>query len=147
MRRSGNGLYDRGSSPGRGRLFLLWHRVQTGSEIHPTFHLRGIGGYFCGLKRRERKADHSLVPTLRISGAIPLLFQYFSMAWCLVKHRDNFALAVTVLPRFTWRHKSTLRSLNDYMMLPWGSVFTANYTVHVAKASFKGKRKFHLVLN
>jgi hypothetical protein len=32
-----------------------------------------------------------LVPRLRIRGAIPPLTQYVSLAWCLVKHRDDFS--------------------------------------------------------
>jgi hypothetical protein len=31
-----------------------------------------------------------LVPRSRMRGAIPLHPQYVFMAWCLVKHRDNF---------------------------------------------------------
>jgi hypothetical protein len=31
-----------------------------------------------------------LMPRLRRIGAIPQLPQYIFMAWCLVKHRDNF---------------------------------------------------------
>jgi hypothetical protein len=31
-----------------------------------------------------------LVPRSRMRGAIPPLLQYVFMAWCLVKHRDNF---------------------------------------------------------
>jgi len=30
------------------------------------------------------------VPRSRMRGAIPPLLQYAFMAWCLVKHRDNF---------------------------------------------------------
>jgi hypothetical protein len=31
-----------------------------------------------------------------MSGAIPPLLQYVFMAWCLVKHRDNFTFTFTV---------------------------------------------------
>jgi len=37
-----------------------------------------------------------VVPTLIMHGAIPSLPQYAFMAWCLVKHRDNFTLPFTV---------------------------------------------------
>jgi len=33
----------------------------------------------------------TVVPRLRMHGAIPPLFQYVFMAWYLVKHRDIFA--------------------------------------------------------
>jgi hypothetical protein len=35
------------------------------------------------------------VPRLRMRGAIPPLSQYVFMAWCLVKHRDNFTFPLT----------------------------------------------------
>jgi hypothetical protein len=45
-----------------------------------------------GLKQLGREADHSPPSSaeVRMRGAIPLLPQYIFMAWCLVKHRDNF---------------------------------------------------------
>jgi hypothetical protein len=47
---------------------------------------------FLGVKRPGREANHSphLVPRSRMRGAIPPLPQFVFMAWCLVKHRDNF---------------------------------------------------------
>jgi hypothetical protein len=35
-----------------------------------------------------------LMPTSRMSGTIPPLPQYVFMAWCLVKHRDNFTFTL-----------------------------------------------------
>jgi hypothetical protein len=32
-----------------------------------------------------------------MSGAIPPFLQYAFMAWCLVKHRDNFTLPLSIL--------------------------------------------------
>jgi hypothetical protein len=34
------------------------------------------------------------MPRSRMLGAIPLLPQYVFMAWCLVKHRDNFTFTL-----------------------------------------------------
>jgi len=52
------------------------------------------GALHLGVKRLGREADHSppssLVPMLRRRGVMPPLPQYVSMAWCLVKHRNNF---------------------------------------------------------
>jgi hypothetical protein len=46
---------------------------------------------FLGVRRLRREADHSPpLPRSRIRGAIPPLPQYVFMAWCLVKHIDNF---------------------------------------------------------
>jgi hypothetical protein len=38
-----------------------------------------------------------LVPRSRLRGAIPPLPQYVFMAWCLVKHRDNFTFTFTFM--------------------------------------------------
>jgi hypothetical protein len=46
------------------------------------------------------KADHpplSSAEVKRMSEAIPPLHQYSFMAWCLVKHRDNFTVVVVVV--------------------------------------------------
>jgi hypothetical protein len=46
-----------------------------------------------------------LVPRIKMGGTIPLLPQYVFMAWCLVKHRDNFtfcspvALVITMIKK------------------------------------------------
>jgi hypothetical protein len=67
-------LDDRGSRvrfPAGAGNFSLHHRVQTGSGAYSASYPVGT---------------HSL------SGAIPPLPQYSFMAWCLVKHRDNFYL-------------------------------------------------------
>jgi hypothetical protein len=71
----------------------LRHRVQTGSRADPDSCPMSTGGALSlGIKRPVREADHSphLVPRSRMRGAIPPLHQYVFMAWCLVKHRDNF---------------------------------------------------------
>jgi hypothetical protein len=57
-----------------------------------------------GVKRPGRKADHSLPSTAEVKNAwsytsIP---QYTFMAWCLVKHRDNFTLRYFTLPNLLY---------------------------------------------
>jgi hypothetical protein len=64
------------SEPGVGD-FSLHHRVLTSSGAHPASHLKGTGDSF-----PESKAAGAWSYT-----SIPL---YVFMAWCLVKHRDNF---------------------------------------------------------
>jgi hypothetical protein len=39
-----------------------------------------------------------LLPRWRMSGAIPPFLQYVFMAWCLVKHRDNFTFYFCLQP-------------------------------------------------
>jgi hypothetical protein len=57
----------------------------------------GTGGSFPG-----NEAEHSLhlVPRSRMRGAIPPLPQYVFMAWCLVKHRDNFTFYLYIKQKF-----------------------------------------------
>jgi len=45
------------------------------------------------------------VPKSKMRGAIPPFLQYIFMAWCLVKHRDNFTFYFTFmsLPRDCWQ--------------------------------------------
>jgi hypothetical protein len=67
--------------------------VQNGSGAHDASYPMGTGGLSLGVKQPRCEADHShlhLVQSLRMCGAIPLLPQYASMPWCLVKRRDNF---------------------------------------------------------
>jgi hypothetical protein len=91
----GYGLNDRSSGvrflAGAGNFFLR-HSVQTGSGAHepPIEWVRGA--LFPGVKRPAREADHSPPCSAEVKNAwnytsIP---QYFFMAWCLVKYRDNF---------------------------------------------------------
>jgi hypothetical protein len=58
----GYGLDDRGSrvrfSAGAGN-FSRHHRVQTGSGAHPASYPVGTRGFFPGVKRPGREADHS----------------------------------------------------------------------------------------
>jgi hypothetical protein len=74
-----------------------------GSGAHPASYPMGTGGSFRGGKVAGGEADHSppLVPRSRMHGAIPPLPQYVFMAWCLLKHRDNFTFIFTFT--FTFR--------------------------------------------
>jgi hypothetical protein len=63
--------------------FSVHHRVQTGSGAQPGSYPMSERVSFSGVKRPERKADHS--PPSRMRGAIPLLPHYAFMVWCSVK--------------------------------------------------------------
>jgi hypothetical protein len=59
----------------------------------PSLLSSGYWGLFLplGVKGPGHEADHSyLVLRSRMHEVIPPLPQYVFMAWCLVKHRDNF---------------------------------------------------------
>jgi hypothetical protein len=90
-----NGLDDRGSRvlfPAGGGNFSLHHRVQNGSGTHQASNPMGTSGSFPGVKAAGREADHSPQSSAEVKNAwsytsTPL---YVFMAWCLVKHKDNF---------------------------------------------------------
>jgi hypothetical protein len=100
---TGYGLDDRmigGSIPGGAGNFSLHHHVQTGSGAHLASYSTGTGGSF-----PEGKAAGSWSWSLtsvkcrgqRMHWAIPPLPQYVFMAWCLVKHRENFTFLTLLL--------------------------------------------------
>jgi hypothetical protein len=57
------------------------------------------GALSLGVKRPGREAVHSPPSSAEVNnlrGAIPPLHQYVFMAWCLVKHRDNFTVLLSL---------------------------------------------------
>jgi hypothetical protein len=68
----------------------IYRRFQTGSGVHQanlTSGYRGYSGWGANLT-----AHLHLAPRLRMHGAIPPLLQSAFMAWCSVKHVDNFTI-------------------------------------------------------
>jgi hypothetical protein len=94
------GLDDRGSRvrfPAGAGNFSLHRRVQNGSEAHPASYPVGTRGSFPGGKAAGAWSwplTSIWCRGQRMSGAIHPLPQYAFMAWCLVKHRDNFAFTL-----------------------------------------------------
>jgi hypothetical protein len=96
------GLDDRSSRvrfPSGAGIFSLHHSVQNGSGAHPASYLIGTTGSFLGSKELEREADHSPPSNAEVKNAWSYTStpQYAFMAWCLVKHRDNFTFTFYVL--------------------------------------------------
>jgi hypothetical protein len=91
-------LDDRGSRvrfPVGGGNFSLHHRVQIGSGAHPASYPMGTRGSFPGSKAAVAWSwplTSIYCRGRRMRGVIPPLPQYAFMAWCLVKHRDNFVI-------------------------------------------------------
>jgi hypothetical protein len=77
--------------------FSLHHRVQNGSGAHPASYPMGTRGSFPGVQRPGREADHSPPSSAEVKNAwsYTSTLQYAFMAWCLVKHRDNFSFTFT----------------------------------------------------
>jgi hypothetical protein len=105
----GYGLDDRGSTvrfPAGAGNSSLHYRVQTtlGPTQPPIQWVPGT--LYLGVKRSGRGADHSPPPSAEIEECVELYLhsQYVFMAWCLVKHRDNFTFT------FTWIHLAPLGS-------------------------------------
>jgi hypothetical protein len=95
----GYGLDDRGSRvqfPAGAGNFSLHHCDQNGSGAHPASYPMGTRGSFPGIKRPGREADHSpnLEPRSKNEWSYTSTPQYTLMAWCLVKHRDNFTFTL-----------------------------------------------------
>jgi hypothetical protein len=57
-------------------------------------------------------------------GAIPPLLQYVFMAWCLVKHRDNFLFLVCLYVVICLNGKESSRICRDVEVFPWDRVFS-----------------------
>jgi hypothetical protein len=82
-------LDNRGSIPGRGRDSFLCHRVQADSGSHLASYSMGTVGLFPW----GSEADHSPPSSAKVKNT----WSYTStpphvlMAWCLIKHSDNFA--------------------------------------------------------
>jgi hypothetical protein len=72
--------------------FSLPHRVQNGSGAHPASYPMGTGGSFPGVKQPGCEADHSPPSNAEVKNAWSYTSnpQHAFVAWCLVKHRDNF---------------------------------------------------------
>jgi hypothetical protein len=81
---------DRGSIPG-GAWELLGPTQPLIQRLPGALPVR--------VKRLGREADHSLPPSAeeKMRGAIPPHPRYVFMAWCLVKHRDNFTFTLPLL--------------------------------------------------
>jgi hypothetical protein len=70
----------------------------VGSTVHDDIgavlasYPMGTRGSFRGVKRPGREADHSPPSSAEVRNAWSYTSspQYVFMAWCLVKHRDNF---------------------------------------------------------
>jgi hypothetical protein len=98
---SGYGLDDRGSRvrfpAGLGIfVFAIVSRMALGA--HPASYPMGVVDSFAGGKVAGVWSwPLHLLPKSRMRGAIPPPPQYVFMAWCLVKHRDNFTFTLTTL--------------------------------------------------
>jgi hypothetical protein len=66
--------------------------LQIGSGAHPASYPMATGGSFPGVKRPGREADNSPPSSAEVKNARSYTStpQYVFVAWCLVKHRDNF---------------------------------------------------------
>jgi hypothetical protein len=71
--------------------------VQTGSGVHPAFYPMDTEGSFAGGKSsRGVKMTTRLHLVTRSKNTWRYTYtpQYAFMAWCLVKHRDNFTFTL-----------------------------------------------------
>jgi hypothetical protein len=68
--------------------------VSMGVVRHPVSYLVGTRDSFPGVKRPGREADHSPPSSAEVKNTWSCIStpKYVFMAWCFVKHRDNFTL-------------------------------------------------------
>jgi hypothetical protein len=73
-------------------FFSLRHLVQTGSRVHPTSYPMDTGGCLVRVRRLVRETNHLLPSLAEVKNAwsYSTTASDVSMAWYLVKHRDNF---------------------------------------------------------
>jgi hypothetical protein len=78
-------------------LFTTASRTALGSIQPPMQWVPGA--LSMGVKRPEREADHSPPSSAEVKNTWSYTStpQYVFMAWCLVKHRDNFTFTFTLL--------------------------------------------------
>jgi hypothetical protein len=110
----GYGLDNRGSRvriPAESGNFSLHHRVQNGSGAHSASYAVGTRGFFLGIKRPGRKADHSPPSSAEVKEWVePYLHSPNSPSWrgAQLKHRDNFTFTFTcsmqLVNKFTLLH-------------------------------------------
>jgi hypothetical protein len=75
-------------------LFTTASRPALGPTQLPIQWVPGV--LSLGVKRPRREADHSLPSSAEVKNAWSYTStpQYVLMAWCLVKHRDNFTFTL-----------------------------------------------------
>jgi hypothetical protein len=97
----GYGLDDRSSGvrfPAETGNLSLRHRVQNGSGAYPASCPMGTRDSFPGVKWQGREADNSPSSSAEVQNAWSYTStpQYVFMAWCLVKHRDDFTFTLHI---------------------------------------------------
>jgi hypothetical protein len=108
--KTGYGLEDRVSVPGRGREFSFHLRFHVGFGAHPTSYQMGAGPIYPGLKRSECEVGHSGLSVADVKNACSFTFAppYIFTAWwlnsgaslsheefCLQGYRNRIALRAT----------------------------------------------------
>jgi hypothetical protein len=80
-------------------MLVINHRkVKVFHGFTQSLHwiLKGLHHLIINITSVKLTTHLHLVPRSRMSGAIPPFPLYIFMAWCLVKHRDNFTLLYLV---------------------------------------------------
>jgi hypothetical protein len=86
-------------------LFITVSRTDLGPTQPPIQWVPEA--LFVGVKRLERETDHSPPSSAEVKNALSYTStpQHVFMAWCLVKHRDDFTLLLSV----DWIHLAQVR--------------------------------------
>jgi hypothetical protein len=119
----GYGLDDRGSRVRFPRgleifLFTTTSRTALGPTQPPIQWVPGA--LSLGVKQPGREADHSPPSSTEVKECVELYLhspQYAFMAWCLVKHRDNFTFTQAMY--LLWRWWGTGNSSNRRLIVSY----------------------------
>jgi hypothetical protein len=79
----------------------LRYRIQIDSEANPTSYPMGTGAPYPGGKLAGREPDHSPPSTAEVNNVWSYTSTYVFMAWCLVKHKENFTFTSLYICRFS----------------------------------------------
>jgi hypothetical protein len=100
--------------------FSLLHSAQTSSGAYPASYPMGTGTSFPrGKVSRARSWPPHPSAKVKNAWCCTSIPKYVFMAWCLVKHRDNFTFT---LP-YWWHRKATL----PYVFMTWCLI---KYRIH-----------------
>jgi hypothetical protein len=89
-----------------------------------------------------------VMPRSRMRGAIPPLPQYVFMAWCLVKHSDNFTSLPFYVIIIQLEETANIKSLGNEAVLPtlkqcsWTVVSFCSFVLYSTKYLIKVRFKF-----
>jgi hypothetical protein len=97
-------------------LFCIIKQFLLICAWHFSFNRVKLYTKLLGVKWPGREADHSPPTSVDVKNAWSYTStpQYVFMAWCLVKHRDNFTFTLLLLYFILWRAGTSAQNLHSH---------------------------------